>query len=178
MMVSGSQDTEVAGNSFINCERAVAFGQGPQTGYAHSHSGGTIVNNFIHRTQPVNADTSILVWDSPGTEVLHNTVIQSGTFPTAIDYRFSGSVGIQIMNNLTDGTIDRRNGAQGTAAGNYTQATAGMFANLAAGDLHLREAADDAVDRGVVVQGVSVDWDGQARPRGPAPDIGADELGR
>jgi hypothetical protein len=178
VMSSGSQDTEVAGNSFVNCERAVAFGLGPETGYAHSHSGGTIVNNFIHRTQSVNADASILVWDSPGTEVLHNTVIQSGTFPTAIEYRFNGSVGIQIMNNLTDGRIDRRNGAQGTEVGNYTQATAGMFADLAAGDLHLREAAADAVDRGVIVQGVTVDWDGQARPRGPAPDIGADELGR
>ena len=49
----------------------------------------------------------------------HNTVIQNGTFPTAIDYRFNGSTGLEIMNNLTDGEIDRNNGAQGTTAGNY-----------------------------------------------------------
>ena len=178
LMWSGSRDTTVSANTFIDCERAIAFGQGPQQGYSHSHDGGTIVNNFIARTQAANADASILVWDSPGTRVLHNTIIQSGTYPTTIDARYSGSTGLDITNNLTDGTIDRRNGAQAVMTGNYTQAGSALFVNSAEGDLHLREGATVAIDRGVSVENVTVDWDGQKRPRGPAPDIGADELGR
>jgi hypothetical protein len=178
LMRSGSRDTTVSANTFINCERAIAFGQGSQLGYSHSHDGGTIVNNFIARTQAANADASILVWDSPGTLVLHNTIIQSGTYPTAIDARYSGSTGLEISNNLTDGMIDRRDGAQAIVTGNYVQAGSALFVSASAGDLHLREGATVAINRGVFIENVTVDWDGQNRPRGSAPDIGADELGR
>jgi uncharacterized protein (DUF2235 family) len=50
-----------------------------------------------------------------------------------------------------------------------------MFANPAAGDLHLTATATAAIDRGTAYPDVTNDWDGQARPAGSAPDIGADE---
>ena len=42
----------VHSNTFINCERGIIFGLGPQPPYAHGHSGGSIYNNFIYRTEP------------------------------------------------------------------------------------------------------------------------------
>lgn len=175
LMWSGSRGTIVHSNTFINCERSIIFGLGPQPPYPHGHSGRSIVNNFIYRTEPVNADAGISVWDSPGTRVYHNTVIQNGTYPAAIEYRFAGTTGVEIINNLTDGAILQRDNAQGLVQSNFTQATASFFVNAAAADLHLAPAATLAIDHGMTVLSVTVDWDGDARPSGTAPDLGADE---
>ena len=175
LMWSGSRDTLVDSNVFIDCERGIIFGLGPQAPYAHSHSGGTIVNNFIYRTQPVNADAGISVWDSPGTRVLHNTVIQNGTYRNAIEYRFPGTTGVEIINNLTDGQIQQRDAAQGSVYSNYTAATPAYFINPGAGDLHLTATATAALDRGVYLPLVERDWDGEPRIAGAAADLGADE---
>lgn len=172
---SGSRDTVVHSNTFINCERGIIFGLGPQPPFAHGHSGGSIYNNFIYRTEPVNADAGISLWDSPGTRVYHNTVIQNGTYPAAIEYRFPGTTGVEIINNLTDGLILQRDSAQGAVHTNYTQATADFFVNAAAADLHLSPTATLAIDRGANVSAVTADWDGDPRPAGAAPDLGADE---
>jgi hypothetical protein len=175
LMWSGSRNTAVYGNRFINCERAIIFGLGPKAPFAHSHSGGAIYNNFIFRTEPQHADAGISIWDSPGTRVYHNTVIQNGTYPAAIEYRFASTTGVEIANNLTDGAILQRDGAQALVTSNYTQANASMFVNAAAGDLHLAAAASQAIDRGIAIPGMTTDWDGQPRPSGAAPDLGADE---
>ena len=173
---SGSRNTQVYNNSFINCERAIIFGQGGQEQFGNSHSGGAIYNNFIYRTEPQHADAGISIWDSPGTRVYHNTVIQNGTYPTAIEYRFASTSNVEIVNNLTDGAILARDGATGVVSHNFTQAVAGFFVNAGAADLHLTPAATAAIDTGTVVQSVLIDKDGQARPSGSAPDLGADEL--
>jgi hypothetical protein len=175
-MWSGSSGTICESNTFIDCERSIAFGLGPQTGFAHSHVGGIIRNNFIYRTITTHADAGISVWDSPGTEVLHNTVIQNGTYPNAIEYRFAGSSGVVIENNLTDGAIAQRDGASATLAGNLTTATPSFFVNASAADLHLVSTATAAIDKGVNVIDCLLDWDGQTRPIGPKRDIGADEF--
>jgi hypothetical protein len=177
LMWSGSRDTIVHGNVIINCERGIIFGLGAQPPYQHSHSGGLIYNNFIYRTDPVNADSGISLWDSPGTRVFHNTVIQNGTYPTAIEYRFASTTGVEIVNNLTDGLILQREGASAIVSSNYTQATPAFFVNPSAADLHLVSSAAAAIDRGVPVSGATTDIDGDVRPIGPAPDLGADEFG-
>ena len=123
----------------------------------------------------MNADAGISLWDSPGTRVYHNTVIQNGTYPAAIEYRFPGTTGVEIINNLTDGLILQRDSAQGVVHTNYTQATADFFVNAAAADLHLSPTATLAIDRGANVSAVTADWDGDPRPAGAAPDLGADE---
>lgn len=176
LMWSGSRNSTVVGNTIINCERGIIFGQGGQSQYGNSHSGGLIANNFIYRTEPLHADAGISVWDSPGTRVYHNTVIQNGTYATAIEYRFATTTGVEIINNLTDGTILRRDGATAQVSSNFTQANPTFFVNAAAADLHLAATAALAIDRGVTLPAVTTDWDGQARPAGSAPDLGADEL--
>ncbi len=48
-----------------------------------------------------------------------------------------------------------------------------MFVNASAGDLHLLATATTAIDRGVVLSGITTDLDGQVRG-GTVPDIGAE----
>jgi hypothetical protein len=175
LMWSGSSNTVCDSNVFLECERAIAFGLGPQNGFPHSHSGGLICNNFIYREASTQVDTSINVWDSPDTKVLHNTVIQNGTYPNAIEYRFAGTTGVVIENNLTDGAIPARDGATGTVAGNLTNATPDLFLDTPAGDLHLLPTAAAALDQGLALADCPADWDGDGRPYGAGRDIGADE---
>ena len=175
LMWSGSSNTLCDGNVFIECERAIAFGLGPQAGFANSHSGGMICNNFVYRETPQQVDTSINVWDSPGTRVLHNTVVQNGTYPNAIEYRFVTTTGVVIENNLTDGAIAARDGATGTVVSNLTDASPDLFVDAAAGDLHLAATAASAIDQGADLPDCVIDWDGEARPYDVSRDLGADE---
>ena len=77
-------------------------------------------------------DAAISLWDSPGTRVLHNTSMQSGTYPDAIEYRFPGTTGTVIKNNLADGAVHQRDGAQADVAANVTNATGALFVDLPA----------------------------------------------
>ena len=171
----GASGTLVEGNTFINCGRAIAFGLVNASGT--DHSGGRIRNNFIYRSASQPGDVGIGVADSPNTEVLNNTILLSGTYGAPIEYRFSGTTGTVIRNNLLDGAIQARDGATGSQSNNYTTASASMFVNPSAGDLHLVSTAAAAIDHGVALSGVTDDFDGTLRPAGAAFDIGADEWG-
>jgi hypothetical protein len=100
----------------------------------------------------------------------------NGAYPNAIEYRFSGTTGVQIRNNLTDAPIVSRDGASATVNGNVTNAQNSWFVNAAIGDLHLVAAATAAINTATPI-GVGSDYDGQLRPSGSAPDVGADEFG-
>jgi Big-like domain-containing protein len=168
----GSRDTVVEGNTFVNCQREVALGLDPWT--PNDHSGGVIRNNFIYRESSVAGDAGISVFDSPGTQVVHNTVLTSGTYQNAIEYRFPDTTGVLIANNLVDAAIRSRDGAVAMLENNITNATRTMFTNSYAGDLHLVPTATGVIDK-VTGAYATTDWDGQRRPFGVAADIGADE---
>lgn len=173
LMWRGAADTTTEGNTFIDCQRAIAYGL--EATAPPDHSGGVIRNNFIFRAGNRAGDAGIIVFGSPGTAVVHNTVLLSGTYGAAIEYRFPQATGVQILNNLTDATILRRDGATATVEGNYTQATPGLFSHASGGDLHLLPLATAVIDRGVDGHAVVEDWDGEPRIQGSRPDIGADE---
>jgi hypothetical protein len=179
VMRNQSTDTQTYQNLFIDCARAIAYGMGPEKTNgvdASSHEGGVIHNNFIYRRRGIrNGDAGIMLWDSPRTRVYHNTIIQNGTYKSAIEYRFPSTTGVDIRNNLTDGAISRRTDASATVEGNITHARPNLFRNAAAGDLHLVAGARLAIDRGLPLSGFPFDWDGEQRPFGHRPDIGADE---
>jgi len=172
LMWRGSRDTIVDGNTFVNCQREIAFGLEDIAG--NEHTGGIIENNFIYRDSWVSGDAGIILWDAPSAQVLHNSILISGTYPNAVEYRFPDTAGVLIANNLTDGAIASRQGATATLMNNSTAATASLFVNPSAGDLHLAITARGAIDTAVPVPGAATDWDGE--PRSPsAPDLGADE---
>jgi len=168
-----SSGTVTEGNLFLNCARGIAYGLEDAAGF--DHQGGMIRNNVFFRSASQPGDVGITINDSPQTEVLNNTVFVSGTWSTPIEYRFPGTTGVRLVNNLLDGSIGRRDGALGTEQSNVAGANAGMFVDPLLGDLHLSAVASGAIDRGVVVAGVIDDWDGQPRPQGATYDVGADE---
>ena len=113
LMWRGSQSTVTDSNFFYNVDRAVAYGLGAM---AKDHLGGIISNNVVlmseglySRKRRRNADAPIIVWQSPATKVLHNTVITNGNMPFAIESRFDAS-GISLANNLTDAPIVHSDG--------------------------------------------------------------------
>ena len=175
LMWNHSSGSITEGNTFINCARAIAYGMSQLT-TGHDHTGGIIRNNFIYRASNQPGDVGISVADSPNTQVLNNTLLLSATYGSPIEYRFTGSTGVVITNNLLDGTVLARDGATGTVS-HDAAATASMFVNPSAGDLHLKSTATSAIDMGVTVSNVTDDWDGNTRPAGAAYDLGADEYG-
>ncbi len=174
LMWNGSANSIVEGNTFINCQREIAFGLVTRT--PDDHSGGLIRNNFIYRdTTLAGGDVSIGVFDSPGTRVLHNTVIASGSYPSRIEYRFPDTTGVVIANNLLDGAVQARDGASGAVSNNVTTASRLLFVNAPLGDLHLTAAAAPGIAKVPFLPDASTDFDADARPQGSVADVGADE---
>jgi hypothetical protein len=170
-----SSNTTVEGNTFSNVARGVSLGLVDRAG-GFDHRGGVIRNNFFYRDPSLSSavDVPIMVADSPDTHVLHNTILNRGSYPNAIEYRFPSSSRLQIRNNLTDGTIQARDGARATVRGNNTSAQLSWFVNPTAGDLHLLPSAPVVDGGSSVLARATLDVDGQARDR--SPDIGADEF--
>jgi hypothetical protein len=56
-----------------------------------------------------------------------------------------------------------------------TDATPALFADLAAGDPRLAATAATVIDQGLELADCATDFEGDSRPEGAAPDIGADE---
>lgn len=180
LMWNGSSNTLCEGNTFINCETAIAYGLVDRTAPQTDHSGGIIRNNFIWRASgtPTGVDApdcSILVWDSPNTKVLHNTIIQTGSYANAIEYRFS-TTGAEFRYNLCDAAVSDRGGgtSSNTAAGNVTSAVSGWFVAASSGNLRLSASAPaTVVDAASAHADAPLDYD--ASVRGSAPDVGAHE---
>jgi hypothetical protein len=169
----GSSNTVTEGNLFLNCARGIMYGGEDAPGLAHV--GGVIRNNMFYRSSTQAGDVGIQVADSPGTRVLNNTILLSGTYRAAIEYRYPTASEVLIANNLTDGEILSRDGATATLQANVTHATRSLFVNPDSGDFHLQGSAAAAIDRGISVPAVSDDWDGESRATSGAVDVGADE---
>lgn len=178
LMWRNSIGTIVERNLFIECDRAIALGLSAPDGNSrygettYDHQGGVVRNNFIYRAGP--GDVGITANYAANVQVLHNTVILNDTFAWAIEYRFA-STNATVRYNLTDGPILARNGAQGALLGNLTDAAPGWFVNAQGADLHLTAAATAAIDHAAPLAAVLDDFDGQTRPIGASPDVGADE---
>lgn len=162
-----SQDTLVERNQLVDNARGIGFGLG-----SSGHSGGIIRNNMVHTIQ----DVGIGLESAPGARVYNNTVYTENYF-NSIEYRFAATNGVEIINNLTNAAIASRDGGSGTVQNNHTNAQTGWFLAASEGDLHLTGSIAGVVDQAQTLAGVSDDFDGDPRPIGVAPDLGADEYG-
>jgi len=177
-----SVNTLTEQNTFINVDRAVAYGLDNSTPY-FDHAGGVIRNNFVYlapglmsASRMTGSDGSIIAWNSPGTQIDHNTVLLNGNAFYAVEFRFSTTTNGTARNNLSDKPIHLRDSATATLSGNLVNAQSAMFVNPASGDLHLVASATNAIDKAVSLVSVTNDFDAQLRPIGGAADIGADEF--
>lgn len=169
---NGSADNIVEKNLFINCDRAIGFGLD-----GRGNARGIIRNNMIYHAANAGqfADVSIYLVESPGTEVYNNTIFMENSYPRSIEYRFSSTTNVLIVNNLVNKPIGARDGASGTISSNVDNAIRNWFLNPTRGDLHLASGIATVVDAGQFVSGLIEDYDGDKRPQGTGIDIGADE---
>jgi hypothetical protein len=178
LMWNHSTNTLTERNTFINVDRAIAYGLYDR---GSDHQGGVIRNNFIYlqpnlmsTSRKASSDGQIIVWDSPGSKVYHNTILTNGNVVKSIEFRFN-TTGGEARNNLADTPIGSRDGATFTQSGNLLTATASLFVNPSAADLHLKSTATAVIDQAPALSSVTNDIDGNSRPTGAGYDIGADE---
>jgi parallel beta helix pectate lyase-like protein len=165
----------------IERNRIVDSFMGIAVGYGTPHPGGIVRNNFVYRSQAsrpgargtITGDLGIHVRGGNGTTVDHNTVIQAGTYPGAVEIWQSQNVAVR--NSLISQPVWDRGGNTGLSLqGNKTN---GAVSDLAVPfDPHLA-AGSGAVDFATTVSlpGVPDDIDGDARPQGVRRDAGCDE---
>lgn len=198
----GCRDTLVERNVLVDNARGVGFGLA-QSGDARTydddpcpaaagayigHYGGVVRNNFIAAMEPgllaspAGFDCGVCLWSACGAQVVHNTVAASSPPFSSVEWRFAGSQGVGVTNNLVVGPLRERGDAQGTQAGNVQLTPPGdleAFVNFATADLHLADTAPAAraVDQGVAVPPGLCDQDVDGDPRGALGprDVGADE---
>jgi hypothetical protein len=173
---NGSSGTLVEGNTFIDCQREISLGLEERT--PDDHTGGLVRNNFIYRSPGMDRGAGAIgVWDSPGTRVVHNTILMNWQNSGSIEYRWPDTTNVLIENNLADRPDWAREGASAMVSGNVWTADSRFFLNARGGDLHLSPAATRAIDQAALSADAATDWDGQARPLGSGADVGADEYG-
>ena len=177
-----SVNTVTEQNTFLNVDRAIAYGLDNTTPY-FDHAGGIIRNNFVCLTpglmsagRKAGSDGSIIAWNSPNTQIDHNSVLLNGNEFYPIEFRFSTTTNCAARNNLADASIHLRDSATASLSGNLSTATAVMFVNSATADLHLLASATNAIDKVSLLATVTNDFDGNVRPQGASADIGADEF--
>ena len=164
---NGAQGTICEGNTFVDCDRAIAFGLIRRENFA-DHTGGVIRNNFVtSRPSNVPAQDCGIHVHSPGTFVVHNTVLQNGGYRNAIEIHWPGQPAT-VRNNLVDSKINLRNGATANRA--YNVRIGGMpFRDQPTGDLHLNHSIRSVPRH----EHAAKDWDNEIRPRRTNP--GADQ---
>ena len=194
----GCRDPIVERNVLRNNARGVGFGMatdGTARTYADNpcpaasgyidHYGGIIRNNFIFANRAElfasadGFDNGISLWNACEVETYHNTVVSTqAPLAASIEWRFPNT-SVDLVNNLVSHNLLARDGATATQAGNLTSAPLILFVDGSGGDLHLLPAAATAIDQGAALSAglCDDDIDGDARPIGPARDIGADEYG-
>jgi len=82
---------------------------------------------------------------------------------------------VELRNNLVSHNL-RDRGGTAVLGNNLQNAPLSLFVNGADGDLHLLNTASSVIDQATTLLEVVDDVDGNSRPYGSAPDIGADEL--
>jgi hypothetical protein len=128
---------------------------------------------FRHTTIADNADFGLSASSSGqlfSDVVLTNTIVSGNEVGVQAYYGGAITLTATLWDNVTN-TMEKWDGHIFVGDGSYTGDPA--FADVASGDVHIRPASA-AVGRGVPVQ-VSDDLDGDPRPHGAMPDLGADE---
>jgi hypothetical protein len=180
LLWGASAKTTVERNLIVDSFRGIALGLAPGgTPYArngikeYDHLGGIIRQNVLVNMNGW-ADEAIEANGTRETRIEHNTVLVEGTAGWSIGVRFPNATAL-VRNNLTNRPILERNGGHATSAGNIFDAARTWFVDPARADLHLTGAAGRAIDAGVAIPDIDLDFDRRPRVTGRAPDVGAFE---
>lgn len=176
---ANSIDTIIENNIVKNSFIGISFGGGGSglsffrnQDTTYEHRGGIIRNNVVYGM----VDTGVYLNKATGFKVYNNTILNTGGGVGSIEPRFAETSG-EIRNNLLGVAVKLRNSATAVQSNNLTGANDTWLADPAQGDYHLHPFfGAGARDIGVPLSEVPTDMDGQTRPYGSAPDVGADEF--
>jgi len=160
-------------NLVIGCDRGIAFGN-PSGTVTYHNEGGIIRNNFIVR----GAGIALELCRTKDLKVYNNTVYSADAgYFRAVHINNPSTTNLHLAYNIIRGQILLTEGATFSDTGNITGSTAAndWFVDPLSGDLHLTDLAGAAIDAAVVLPDVPTDIDGDSRPSGEYPDVGADE---
>ena len=114
--------------------------------------------------------------NSNQSKIYNNSSYRNGKYGIFVG---EGSKNAVLQNNIayghTDGNINLQPGKETGTTISHNLTTDPKFINPDANDFHLKEESS-AIDGGIVINTVKKDYDGQERPQGSAPDIGALEF--
>jgi hypothetical protein len=155
-------------NLFYGCDRSICMGN---PSGVHDVDSAIIRNNFIMSPRD---NYAVELCNSSNLKIYNNTFYC--TEPAERKYHwYQNMQGNVLKNNIMMGTIYENGGDMPVMENNIelTTAASSWFVNPLRGDLHLTSSATQAIDKGLVLDSVLMDWD--SLPRGDTPDIGADE---
>jgi len=122
---NNTENNIVENNVIINSDRGIGFGMWQKTKGDHinikfSNYGGVIRNNIIYHADNNHpfADTGIVIENSPKTVIEGNYIYLEHNYSRAIEYRFSQTREVKILNNHTNKFISSRNGGSATLTDN------------------------------------------------------------
>ena len=139
---------------------------------------GIVRNNFVIADDPRlfgsagGFDTGIGAWNACDTRIVHNTVYSTQAPFSSIEWRFDATSGL-VANNLVSHNIRERTAGTAVETANVTEAGASWFRSTEEWNLHLEASADASL--GVHLEPGVCDEDIDGDPRGPTPDVGADQ---
>jgi len=192
---NGVSDLVLEQSTVIRCGHAISIGNpsGPSGSHVDPwHAvGGMIRNNFILRANLSIDNWALELDNTKDFKVYNNTIYSEDAtyFRTLQIYDAVGeglTTNLDIQQNILRGrildltvdggwTIEAVQAMGNIVDGNGSQVLAEWFVDAANGDLHLTDLATDAIDQAETLADVTEDIDGDARPVGLGPDLGADE---
>ena len=167
-----ARDCVVERNVIVDCDSGVCLGNSHRVPDVPVHATRCVVrNNCVTRA----GENGILADYTKDCRVLHNTVFDpQGRLRRGVRVVHAAD-GLVVANNLLGGPrVLIESDSKVELRGNREGVTAEMFANPAAGDLHLKARADGIADAGEPLPDATEDLDG--RKRGRKSDLGAHEI--
>jgi len=167
-----SRNCVIERNIIIDCDVGLQLGNPHRDSETTYHCVGCIArNNFITRAP----EAGIVTVYTKDCKVLNNTIHDPASRLRRLLRSVFTNDGLLFANNLLSGPgMRNESDSEITFSSNLIKDLTDYFVNPASGNLHLKNGAIDAVDKGVAPAEVTEDFDRQ--PRGAAPDIGADEI--
>lgn len=167
-----SQDCVIERNIIIDCDVGLQLGNPHRDSETTYHCVRCIAkNNFITRAP----EAGIVTVYTKDCKILNNTIHDPKSRLGRLIRTVFTNDGLVVANNLLSGPrIRHESKSKVTFLNNIIRDFTDAFINPGRGDLHLTEAAIEAVDKGSPLAEVKRDFDGDLRRA--RPDIGADEL--
>jgi len=166
-----AQRCTVERNIIIDCDVGLQLGNPHRADGVEYHCVRCVArNNFITRAP----EAGIVTVYTKDCRILHNTIHDPGSRMSRLIRTVFTDDGLVVANNLLSGPgMSNESDSRIEFAGNLIKDMTSAFVDPAGGNLHLTQAATEAIDKAVPLPDVTEDMDRQPRVK---PDIGADEL--